>query len=520
MNPLLLVTVVPIIAGILGFSTYRLRNEFNFLGTIITLYYSLYLFITARKQVVSTYELFTFKNINFGFYLDAVGGILLLAVALTGFLILLYSLRYMRNYKHMKTYYLFLLITISIANAAILANNLFFLVILSTLSLIFLGIFLILTTENTSSITSPTFLIVGLSNILILLGILILQSRFGNVSIVIDSHHRIIASDPILITSFFLILIGILGKIGLIPLHFWTLRVTKSPVTISTFIPMILDKIVGVYLLFRISYCIFNISETQMVRLVILCIGAISIIIAAILMIKEKDTFRFLTFSSIIQLGLIFIGIGCANPFGIGGGFYHLINYLMFQPSLLLTIGSIEYWTKSTQFNSLEGLGAKMPLTFFALLIAALASVGAPPFNGFFSKWLLFQGILKMNVSPLSMIFIIIAIFGSIINIIYFLKFLYSFQGKEIKVSQRIRDPGFTMWFPPVVLSVLCIILGISVYSLSWRTIILPTLRTFFPGQPDMYPWTFSLAPILLIASLLIGIIIFYITRPKIINRA
>jgi formate hydrogenlyase subunit 3/multisubunit Na+/H+ antiporter MnhD subunit len=249
-----------------------------------------------------------------------------------------------------------------------------------------------------------------------------------------------------------------------------------------------------------------------LIRFVILCIGGVSIIIASFLIIKEKEAYRFLTFSSIIQLGLIFVGIGCANPFGIAGGFYHLINYLTFQPSFLLTIGSVEYLTKSTQMDSFTGFGPKMPITFFSLVIATLASAGVPPLNGFFSKWLLFKGILTMNVNSLSIPFIIIAIFGSILSTIYFLKFLYSFKGKKPEYSQRIRDPGFTMWFPPMVSSILCIILGFAVYSLSWQTITLPTLSIFFPGLPNLYPWTFGAAPILLITSLLIGILIYYTT--------
>jgi len=186
---------------------------------------------------------------------------------------------------------------------------------------------------------------------------------------------------------------------------------------------------------------------------------------------------------------------------------------LTFQPSLLLTSGSVEYWTKTTTLDNFEGLASKMPITFFTLVIVSLSCAGVPPLNGFFSKWLLFQGILKMNgtgFNIISLLFTIVAVLGVIFTFVYLFRLLYAFQGTKTKYSQRIRDPGFTMSFSPIILSILCIILGIFANSLSWQTITLPSTNTIFPNLTNINPWTFGPALILLIISLLIGAIIYY----------
>lgn len=526
MNALVLLSLIPLLAGILGYLVSRLRNEFNFLGTILNLYYATYLFIITRKTEALYHNLFTFKNIDFGFYLDQFSSVIILSVALIGFMILLYSLRSMRKYRHLNIYYLFLLVTISVGNCIILANNLIFLFLISVISLFVLYIFILITTGQgekelikLSAITNPMFIIVGFSNILILAGILMLLSSSGITSII--SEPRLTANTPISLVSFLLIFIGIIGKIGIIPLHTWTLKIVKSPITIMTFIPMVIDKIVGIYLLFRLSYFIFDISDVYLIRLIILSFGALSIIIASIAATKSHDAYRLLTFGSISQIGFIFIGIGSANLYGIAGSIYHLLNYLTFQPSLLLATGSIEYWLKTTRLEDFQSLGTKLPITFSVIIIAGLASMGIPPLNGFFSKWWLIEGISQTNLFPtnnLQFIFLLVAICGVIITPIYLLKLIFALKPHSPNSCQKclhhIRDPNFSMVFPPVFLAILSILLGVLVIPLVWHIIVTPSLSCTKLFTTEMIantnPLTFTPSPIILLISIAIGILYYY----------
>jgi NADH:ubiquinone oxidoreductase subunit 5 (subunit L)/multisubunit Na+/H+ antiporter MnhA subunit len=94
---------------------------------------------------------------------------------------------------------------------------------------------------------------------------------------------------------------------------------------------------------------------------------------------------------------------------------------------------------------------------------------------------------------------------------LYFIKFLLAFQGTKSKCSPRVRDPGFTMWAPMIGLSVLCVVLGVFALSLSWCTITLPSVRALFPQEIIANPWTFGIAPFIVVASILAGIIIYYL---------
>jgi len=521
MNALVLIFIIPIICGILGFIIYRLRNEFNFLGAVLSLYYSFYLFLNIRSQHILTHNLFNINNLNFGFYLDHFNSIIILILSLVSFLILLYSFRYMRGFKHLGSYYLYFMFTIAVTNAIILSNNLLMLLIFSFLLSIILYAFLIISSQNSMTIAHQTFCISLLFNVLISLGIYLILHETNIDSIV--SEPRIIVANPLITIAFLVILIGIIGKVGLFPLNFWTANLTQTPVTIFTYIPMIIEKIVGIYLLFRLAFYIFSINNLPILRIVMLAIGGLSIIIAGFMAIRTKEIYRLLNYSAVTQFGFIFLGIGCGNAIGFASAIYNAINYLTFQPSMMLSAGSIEYWTKSTQLDSLRGLASKMPFTFFALLISVLASAGIPPLNGFFARWMLFQGIIRMNGNGMNLyalLFIIILCAGCIITPIYLFKLLVSFKGKETIYSQRIRDPGFTMSFSPVFLSITSVLLGIFVNSLSMKTLISPTIDNLFSHTSLLNIWSVNLAPILLVASLIIGIIIFFVKYNPVKQRS
>jgi formate hydrogenlyase subunit 3/multisubunit Na+/H+ antiporter MnhD subunit len=317
--------------------------------------------------------------------------------------------------------------------------------------------------------------------------------------------------------AYILIFIGAIGKIGLIPFHWWTLKLTRAtPITIYTIIPMIIEKIISIYLLIRLSYYIFNIGDAVLIRILILGFGGLSIIIACLMALKTDDAYKLLNYASITQVGFILIGIGCTSPLGYASAMLNTVNYLLFQPSLLLTAGSIEYWTKTTNLNSFEGMASKMPISFFACLFAVLALCGVPPMNGFFSKWLMFDAIYTISPNGLnlfSIVLIIISIFGCMMTTIYLLKFILAFQGSESKSSPRVRDPGFTMWSTTILLSTLCFILGIFALSLSWRTFIFPSVNNVFPQSFITNPWIITPAPFILIISIVAGIIIYYTKR-------
>ncbi|MEO0083901.1 MAG: proton-conducting transporter membrane subunit [candidate division WOR-3 bacterium] len=505
MNPLLLIVIIPVLAGICGYFIYRLRNEFNFIGAALTLYYAIYLFIVTRSSKVLYYQLFNIKNINWGFYLDQFNSIIILLLAIIFALILFYSIRYLRDYQYLSKFNLFLMFAIAITYAIILSNNLvllFFLLI--TLSVLWY-IFLLASKTNSAFFANQLFLTTTIFNIIISLGIYIFIYETNISSLA--SKLPIISSKVII--ALLLIFVGIIGKTFIIPIHF---RISnQSPLNFIIFLPLIADKIASVYLLIRLLYFVLNINLIPLLQFVILIIGGLSTVYLGVKAIKAKEIFQLLNYHSIIQLGLVFIGIGCGNIFGLASAIYHLINYLTCQPALLLTTSSFEYWTKSTNFESVQGLASKMPITFIVFSIMMLAIIGIPPLNGFFSRWLLFQGLLQFNNIVISLAFTLSVFLGGILFLVASLRGLLAFWGKETKYSQRIRDPGFTMTFSPMLLALLAIISGVFANSFSWQTILFPTLSQIFNNVSRTTPYHFGIGFSLLLISLITGIIIYLI---------
>ena len=93
------------------------------------------------------------------------------------------------------------------------------------------------------------------------------------------------------------------------------------------------------------------------------------------------------------------LGLATGNPIGIAGGLFHMVNNTIYKCCLFLSGGNVEYKTKTSNLDSLGGLAKIMPVTFFTSLVASLAISGVPPFNGFFSKWMIYQGLIEKGKS-------------------------------------------------------------------------------------------------------------------------
>jgi NADH:ubiquinone oxidoreductase subunit 5 (subunit L)/multisubunit Na+/H+ antiporter MnhA subunit len=216
------------------------------------------------------------------------------------------------------------------------------------------------------------------------------------------------------------------------------------------------------------------------------------------------------------------MGIGTLNPIGIAGGLFHMLNNAIYKSCLFLSGGAVEHRTKTSQLDKLGGLAKFMPLTFISSLIASLSISGVPPFNGFFSKWMVYQGVISLftnsSVHPFKNFIYILAltsaIFGSALTLASFLKLLHAtFLGQsEVTVGAKIKEVSSFMWIPQIILAGLCILFGIFAYALPIKKFIAPAVGT----KINLIGiWSPALATILIVVGLIIGIIIYKITGAK-----
>jgi NADH-quinone oxidoreductase subunit L len=123
-------------------------------------------------------------------------------------------------------------------------------------------------------------------------------------------------------------------------------------------------------------------------------IGAITIILAVMMALIQRDYKRLLSYHAISQVGYMILGIGTCLPAGIIGGIFHMLNNALYKCGLFLTGGVVEKQTGTTDLAKLGGLRLNMPVTFVCYLITAASISGVPPFNGFFSKELIYDAAL------------------------------------------------------------------------------------------------------------------------------
>lgn len=509
MNLLLLVIIIPILTAFFSFFIGRLRNELNFLGGLLTLYYSFRIFLNQRARILE-YPLGNVLGIEFKLQADNLSSFILLFLSFFGFLIIIYSLRYCRRMEllNLRSYYFYLLLTVGGANGALLSNNLFLLLIFWGFLLAVLdGLFLI-GKNDPSYAWGKTLTIIGTSNFLLLLGVALLFIRVGNVEIIPTSPLSL--SDRYLLVSFILLTIGALAKAGAMPLHSWIPEAAKVlPASVMAFIPGSSDKLLGIYLLTRVSVYIFDIRTSMALRNLLMTIGAVTVLAAVLMAIIQKEAIRLLSFNAVSQVGYMVLGIGTGIPVGIAGGIFHMLNNALYKSGLFLTSGSVESWTHNTNLDNLGGLATKMPITFFSFLICALAISGFPPLNGFFSKCLIYQGILELGRegNRLFVIYLIAAMLGSVLTLVSFLSLTHAlFLEERPKGLEKVREVGFSMWLPGVIIAFLCLIFGIFAYLIPIRHFINPSLPypTITIGGDQSI-----LAVILILINLLVGFIIY-----------
>ncbi|MBN2620449.1 hypothetical protein JXB22_05090 [candidate division WOR-3 bacterium] len=497
---------VPVAAGFLGFLINRMRTLLNFVGFIASLYFAIQIFIFTRTGT-DIHSFATISGIEFRFYLDNLTGVILLFNAVLALLIWFYSLRAMTTVPRERVYYLYLALSLSAANGTVLAGNLVFMLIFWNVLVFSLYGLLLVGKTDSSLAARKAITIIGIADYVLMLGIVILLINMGNANFPIQP--RIALNNPWLITSFVLIVIGALAKLGTMPLHTWIPESAKTvPASTLAFIPGSLDKLLGFYLLLRVALYIFDITQSMSLRLLFMIVGVITIVVMAFAALMQKDAQRLLAFSTVSQAGYMILGLGTGVPVAIAGAFFHMLNNVLYKSTLFLGTGAVENRIKTTNLDDMGGLAVKMPVTFFAFAIAALAISGVPPLNGFYSKWMIYQGIINLQSElPLWFIFLICAMFGSILTLAYNLKLVHSmFLGERPKTFNKVREARFELVAPPFVLAVACIVFGIFAMGVPLKHLVLPALP--FSIQEIGF-WSPGLATLLIIVGLLVGLLLF-----------
>lgn len=517
------VVFLPIIAGAAAFAIPAAANRARELTATL---------VTAATFVLSVFALAggagePFSAVTLGFApgflvdlrMDVLNRFMVVFASLFGLLVTVFSVGYMQGRARLREYYPYLMITTGAANGALLADN--WLLFIGFWGLVLVTLFLLTTIGaadaepgKVKASAAKSMVILGGADLALIAGVGLIFALTGSLTI---SETSVAATGGMAVAAFILVLLGAMSKAGAMPLHSWIPDMAEAaPTSVNALLPASIDKLLGIYLLSRLVLNVFDVSLGLNVLLMI--IGAVTIVAGVVMAMVQHDLRKLLSFHAVSQVGYMILGIGTGTAMGIAGGLFHMLNNAIYKGALFLTAGAVEKRAGTMDLAKLGGLGRMMPFTFATFGIAALAISGIPPFNGFVSKWMVYQGIVDAGIGRY-WIFLVAAMFGSALTVASFVKIAHAvFLGETPRGLAGISEVGPSMRFGPAVLATLCVVFGIAA-QIPLVHFVGPVVGIPFPGFPEAITiqglWSPTVGTALLVVALVLGYVLYLSSRQR-----
>jgi formate hydrogenlyase subunit 3/multisubunit Na+/H+ antiporter MnhD subunit len=356
------------------------------------------------------------------------------------FLVVLYSLTYIRHVRHDNRYYFFVFLMagsmLGLATAHEFGNFYVFWELMTWTSY-----FLVIHEQTGKALKAGLvyFLMCAAGAYIMHFGILLLHAQTGSFefSVVAAQIGRI---DPIVgALAALCFFIGFAVKAGLVPLHSWLpLAHPEAPASISAPLSGILTK-AGIFGLVKVLYIIFGLTALSRftghgvdIGLLITMLGCATLLYGEVMALVQTELKRMLAFSTLAQVGEIAAVLGLGTSLATSAALLHVTNHAMMKTLLFFAAGAFILKSGKRQLSDLAGLGRKMPFTAGCYALATVAIMGLPPFSGFISKFLMIAAAVSAGRIDVAALLLI----GSIIAAFYYLRvvrllFFHPYQGPE-----------------------------------------------------------------------------------------
>ena len=265
--------------------------------------------------------------------------------------------------------------------------------------------------------------------------------------------------------AFAFLYIGFSTKAFIVPFHPLAADAHgAAPASISVLISGVLTKS-GIYGIIRITYFLFQTMGLGTMQFMLVFIGSVSMFVCVTMALAQHDFKRLLAYHSISQIGYVLAAVGLASGLGFSAGLYHAMNHTLFKGLLFLAAGAVLHETGTTDLGKLGGLSKKMPHTTVLFLVGAFSISGVPPFNGFASKWMIYQATYQRAVETGNIGFLavtIVALITSVLTLASFVKVTQSvFFGQLPAEYENVKEVPFGMRLAMGILAALCIFTGL-----------------------------------------------------------
>jgi NADH-quinone oxidoreductase subunit L len=401
-------------------------------------------------------------------------------VSLVSFLVVVYSLGYMKDEEGQTRYYSLVLLFVGSMMGLVMSGNLiqfyFFWEVVGVCSALLIAFWS--DREAARKAGLKAFAVTRVGDASLLIAVVYIATTFGTTtfdSILKPSALSNLASGTLFALGL-LILIGAMGKSAQVPLHSWLPDAMEGPTTVSALIHAATMVNAGVFLMVRM-YPLFQLSSTLLT--VVLAVGLASALVGGLCAFAADDIKRVLAYSTISQLGLMFAALGLG---AMQTAVYHMVSQGLFKALAFLAAGSVVTALGTREMQKMGGLSKTMKYTYLGFLLSVLAMSGLPPLVGFWSKEAILSSALSTGV-----------VAAMVVLGVFSLTALYGFRALCLVFHGRPRSAVSTKDPPPSMLAPI-LTLGLM----------LATAWTVLQVQPLVSFGSFGVEPLLLSASLIV----------------
>jgi len=428
-------------------------------------------------------------GIGIGVFIDPLSAIMTCIVTWIGFLILVYSVKYMEDDPSVVRFWAMMNLFVGGMLLLVLADNMIQMFIgwelVGVASFSLIGYYYRDEHEYwvgnypPSHCSMKAFVVTKIGDLLMLIGILLIYVHAGTLNFVELASElkwvESLAKSGLLLPTLLFLLGGPLGKSAQFPLHEWLPEAMAGPTPVSALIHAATMVKAGIYFMARIlpilhyAAWVMGYQEVIVFFYVVAMIGAFTTFLAGSQAMVARELKKILAYSTISQLGYMMLGIGVAGllkdyVLGLSASIFHLLSHAVFKALLFLSAGAVIHVAETKDVYEMGGLRKYMKITFFCMLIGALALAGVPPLSGFWSK----DAILLSSALSGRMLPLILGIITAGVTMFYSLRMIgLVFFGEKSTHLKRLEEEGHhlhevhpLMWVPYGIMAILTIIIG------------------------------------------------------------
>ena len=423
--------------------------------------------------------------IGIGYEIDALNLFFALLVVTTVLLSGIYSVKYMNRDHHLGHYYtLYLMLSGAVLGLVLTGDifNMFVMIEIMTFAAVALTAFRNRTVGALEA--SFKYLIIGsIGSSLTLAGIALLYAQCRTLNMAQLSAVLSTGYTPVTTLAFALMFAGFGVKSYIVPFHAPAAdSYMAAPTSVSMLFSGMVNK-AGVYGMIRLTYIIFRAMDIPAMNILLVTFGTVTMFVGVTMALAQHNFKRLLAFHSISQIGYVITAIGLGTALGLSSGLFHAMNHTLFKGLLFLCAGAVLYATGTCDLDRLGGLSKRMPKTTICFLIGAFSISGIPPFNGFASKWMIYQSTFRKATETGNFGYAfatIVALIVSVMTLASFIKVTQAvFFGQLPDHLKETKEVPFLMRLPMWIMAGLCILSGVF-YNFVSKYLLTPATTAAF----------------------------------------